>query len=79
MVIEEPESFLHPSAQAEFGNILRTMAKQHKIQIIVTTHSPHMLNIESPECNILLSKPYEKVGRNGHPKTSVVDISKENG
>lgn len=78
MVIEEPESFLHPSAQAEFGNILRTMAKQHKIQIIVTTHSPHMLNIESPECNILLSKPYEKVGRNDHPKTSVVDISKEN-
>lgn len=39
IVIEEPESFLHPSAQAEFGSILRDMAEEFKVQVIVATHS----------------------------------------
>ena len=54
IVIEEPESFLHPSAQSEFGRVLRAFSQERGIQIIVTTHSPYMLNRESPESNILL-------------------------
>ena len=46
IMIEEPESFLHPSAQAEFGRVLRALAKDLKIQTIVTTHSPYMLSQE---------------------------------
>ena len=64
MVIEEPESFLHPSAQAELGNILQNLSKENNIQIIVTTHSPHMLNVANSKCNILLSKPYGKIKKN---------------
>lgn len=56
VVIEEPESFLHPSAQAEFGKILRELSSELGIQIIVTTHSPYMLNRENPASNILLSR-----------------------
>jgi len=56
VVIEEPESFLHPSAQGEFGRMLRDLSREFGIQIIVTTHSPYMLNHENPTANILLSR-----------------------
>lgn len=56
VVIEEPESFLHPSAQAEFGRILRCLSQEFGVQILVTTHSPYMLDRESPESNILLCR-----------------------
>lgn len=56
VIIEEPESFLHPSAQAEFGRILRTLASDLRIQTIVTTHSPYMLCQENVQSNVLLSR-----------------------
>lgn len=56
VVIEEPESFLHPSAQSEFGRLLYALSEELGVQIIVTTHSPYMLNRENPESNILLSR-----------------------
>lgn len=56
VVIEEPESFLHPTAQAEFGTLLRTLSSELKIQIIASTHSPYMLNQENPSSNILLRR-----------------------
>jgi putative ATP-dependent endonuclease of the OLD family len=70
VVVEEPESFLHPSAQAEFGKILRHLSSEFGIQIIVTTHSPHMLNQEEPKANILLTR---KVIRKKAFATEVVD------
>jgi hypothetical protein len=54
VMIEEPESFLHPSAQAEFGRVLRTLANDLQIQTIVTTHSPYMLSQENVASNVLL-------------------------
>lgn len=56
VVIEEPECFLHPQAQAEFGRILQDLANQFKIQIITTTHSPYLLSFKSPESNILIDR-----------------------
>lgn len=56
VIIEEPESFLHPSAQAEFGKVLNDLASDFKIQIIATTHSPYMLNQKDPEANILMKR-----------------------
>jgi putative ATP-dependent endonuclease of the OLD family len=56
VVIEEPESFLHPAAQSEFGKILRVLSSELGIQIIVTTHSPYLLNQEEPSANILLCR-----------------------
>lgn len=55
-LVEEPESFLHPSAQAEFGQVLNGLAKEFNIQIIATTHSPYMLNQTDPSSNILLER-----------------------
>ncbi|MGC1291013.1 MAG: AAA family ATPase, partial [Candidatus Acidiferrales bacterium] len=56
LVIEEPESFLHPSAQAEFGRVLHDLAEEFQVQVVTTTHSPYLLSHERPDCNILLDR-----------------------
>lgn len=56
VMIEEPECFLHPSAQAEFGRILRDLAEEFKVQVIITTHSPYMLSHQNPASNVLLNR-----------------------
>lgn len=75
VVIEEPESFLHPSAQAEFGRMLRRLSEEFGIQILVTTHSPHMLNQEEGASNILLAR---EIKRGKAYETVRVDTSGEN-
>ena len=75
LVIEEPESFLHPSAQSEFGRILRTFSVEFGIQTIVTTHSPYMLNREDPASNLLLCR---QAGRGKARQTEVADTKGEN-
>lgn len=54
--IEEPESFLHPSAQAKFGRVIQDLAAEFGVQVIVTTHSPYMLSKSDPEANVLLER-----------------------
>jgi putative ATP-dependent endonuclease of the OLD family len=56
IVVEEPESFLHPSAQAEFGRILQDLASDFKVQVVTTTHSPYLLSQQDPGSNILLDR-----------------------
>jgi putative ATP-dependent endonuclease of OLD family len=56
VIVEEPESFLHPSAQAEFGRILQDIAQEFKIQIIAATHSPYLLSHKEPKANLLLDR-----------------------
>ena len=56
VIIEEPESFLHPSAQAEFGRVLQDIASEFKIQILVATHSPYLLSHKEPKANLLLER-----------------------
>lgn len=43
LIIENPEAHLHPSAQFRTGQLL-ALAAEHGIQIIVETHSDHLLN-----------------------------------
>lgn len=75
MIIEEPESFLHPSAQAEFGRVLIDLANELKIQTIVTTHSPYMLCQDSVISNVLLGRK-QVYGKT--KQTEVVDVKEEN-
>jgi putative ATP-dependent endonuclease of OLD family len=72
IVIEEPESFLHPSAQGEFGRLLQELSEEFKVQVIVATHSPYMLSMDSQQSNILLDRVMDK-GR--LRATRVVDTS----
>lgn len=75
LVIEEPESFLHPSAQAEFGRILQDLSDEFGVQVITTTHSPYMLSKDRPESNILLER---KIIRNQHRESQLIETSGDN-
>lgn len=75
VIIEEPESFLHPSAQADFGRFLQDIAYEFKVQVIVTTHSPYMLSKKGPESNILLKR---KSHQNQFRETEIVETTGEN-
>ena len=44
VLIEEPEIHLHPRAQAELAEVLAETAKAEDKQIIMTTHSEHILS-----------------------------------
>lgn len=75
LIIEEPESFLHPSAQAEFGRVLRDLSEEFQVQVVVTTHSPYLLNLKEPASNILLSR---RISYNQPRETERVDTSGDN-
>ena len=64
VIIEEPESFLHPSAQAEFGRVLQALSTELQIQVIVATHSPYLLSHKEPESNILIDRDLSKKSKN---------------
>lgn len=44
IIVENPEAHLHPSAQAKMMNELIDAAQERGIQLIVETHSDHVLN-----------------------------------
>jgi len=43
LIIENPESHIHPRGQAELGKLIALVA-QNDIQLIIETHSDHILN-----------------------------------
>lgn len=67
-IVEEPESFLHPSAQSEFGQMLNALGEELDLQIIATTHSPYMLNQNDPSANFLLDRRMYR----GAPKETII-------
>lgn len=75
LIIEEPESFLHPSAQAEFGRLIQDLSEEFKVQVIVATHSPYFLSQQRPESNVLLCRRTEGGKFRG---TDLVHIDQEN-
>ena len=44
IIVENPEAHLHPAAQVKMMNELILSAKERNIQLIVETHSDHVLN-----------------------------------
>jgi putative ATP-dependent endonuclease of OLD family len=45
LIIDEPETHLHPLAQRWLARTMFSMAKDG-LQLIITTHSPHFINLE---------------------------------
>ncbi|MCX8530860.1 DUF3696 domain-containing protein [Chryseobacterium luquanense] len=43
VIIENPESHIHPRGQAELGKLI-ALAAQNDVQIIIETHSDHIIN-----------------------------------
>ena len=75
VIIEEPESFLHPLAQAEFGRVLQDLSAELEIQVIATTHSPYLLSHHNPKSNILVKR---KIIRKKIRETYIEEIDEGN-
>ncbi|MDQ0286288.1 putative ATPase [Desulfofundulus luciae] len=56
VLIEEPETSLHPSAQHELGKYLVDVACERKHQIMITTHSEFILEALPSQSRIYLKK-----------------------
>jgi predicted ATPase len=70
ILIDEIETSLHPRAQRRLMRDLARIAREQELQIILTTHSPYILDELPPEARIYLMD-----GAAG--KTAVVGVSPE--
>ncbi len=61
VLIEEPETSLHPSAQHEFGRYLVDVVKRKHHQILLTTHSEFILETLPSKSRIYLKKTNEGI------------------
>ncbi len=43
-LVEEPEAHLHPTLQQSFAILLLDLARQHKVQLFITTNSEHIFS-----------------------------------
>jgi predicted ATPase len=43
-IVENPEAHLHPSGQTRIGEFLAAVAAQEGVQVIIETHSEHVIN-----------------------------------
>lgn len=56
LVVDEPESHLHPLAQQWLASRLNHLATDG-LQVVVTTHSPHFVDLNRPENLVVVRKP----------------------
>jgi predicted ATPase len=56
VLLEEPETSLHPSAQHEFGKYLMDVCIRRRHQVFITTHSEYLLNALPSASRIYLDR-----------------------
>jgi predicted ATPase len=61
VLIEEPETSLHPSAQYQFGQYLVDVVKRKRHQILLTTHSEYVLRALPSQSVVYLQRTGEGV------------------
>ena len=44
LIIDEPEAHLHPQWIVEYARMLLLLSKRLKVRIVITSHSPDMIN-----------------------------------
>jgi hypothetical protein len=72
-LFEEPELFLHPTAQRILFDALGEFSKKH--HVVVTTHSPLFLGPRSTATFIRLSKPTDKHAIKPHTKACHIELT----
>lgn len=55
-IIEEPELFLHPQAQRDLHETLKTLSQTNNNQVILTTHSSSFIDLENYKSIIIAQK-----------------------
>lgn len=59
VLIDEPASYLHPSAQKAVARMLEELARDH--QVLLTTHSPFLMNWNFPQRIRVLERNYAEM------------------
>ena len=65
LLLEEPENGLHPLRLQEVAKLLRGLTA-NGVQIVMTTHSPDLLNACTPDEVIILRRPEPSSGTEVH-------------
>jgi putative ATP-dependent endonuclease of the OLD family len=74
ILFEEPELFLHPSAQEQMREALAQISKQN--QVLIATHSPSMVSIETFGQLVLIQKNREQTeNKDGKGRLVTVTVS----
>ena len=80
VLVEEPESHLHPLAQTELAEVLAAVSRDRSVQFIVETHSEHLLRRmqtlvarETVKTDALRMYFVERVGKAAKLQTLEVD------
>ena len=56
LLVDEPDAHLHPDKQERLIEALEQAANKFGVQVILTTHSPHIVRAASPTANLLWIK-----------------------
>jgi len=80
VLLDEPETSLHPLAQKRLINFILNQIKKKKLQVIISTHSPDIIEGMPPEAiKILYENPdTRKIGiiENVYPENAFVHIGR---
>jgi AAA15 family ATPase/GTPase len=85
LLLEEPEKGIHPRRIKEVIEFIRQLAAEKGVQVIMTTHSPLVLNEfnDSPECVFIFDKDEEGATHVKNLKRDVIEpdleLSRQNG
>lgn len=61
VLLDEPDSHLHPNLQRTIANVLQEIAEEEKLQIIISTHSTAIIKSVEPENIIPVSSKKDKL------------------
>lgn len=56
LLVDEPDAHLHPDKQERLIEALELAASEFDVQVILTTHSPHIVRAASPAANLVWVK-----------------------
>lgn len=73
ILIDEPEFGIHPRRLKEVVELLRELAEQESVQIILTTHSPYLLDWVKPEEVHILTRG-QNLGTRATRMTAIPDL-----
>jgi ABC-type cobalamin/Fe3+-siderophores transport system ATPase subunit len=73
LLIEEPENGLHPRQLRIVADTIRSIATEHSIQVVLTTHSPLLLNYFGAEETLLVTRTEAGVSVRPMSKTRSFD------
>jgi predicted ATPase len=85
LLLEEPEKGIHPRRIKEVIEFIRQLADEKDVQVIMTTHSPLVLNEfnDSPECVFIFDKDEEGATHVKNLQRDVIEpdleLSRKNG